>query len=139
MRGRAAEADPGRGGRGLRGARASARIRILGWVVLLLALAGAAALLLQRRVLLERLDDEVERALVQEAEEVRVLAAGRDPATGQPFGANVSAIFDTFLRRNIPGEGEAWWRSSTAGRTRPARRRPTRSVRTAGSSGDGPV
>ena len=85
---------------------ASARLRILGWVVLLLAVAGSAALLLQRRVLIDELHAEVDRSLIQEMEEVRVLAAGRDPATGQPFGGNVAAVFDTFLRRNIPGEGE---------------------------------
>ena len=84
----------------------SARLRILGWVLLLLALAGTAALLLQRRVLIEGLDDEIERGLVQEAEEVRVLAGGRNPQTGQPFGGDAAAVFDTFLRRNIPGEGE---------------------------------
>jgi two-component system, OmpR family, sensor kinase len=86
----------------------SARVRILGWVALLLALAGAAELLLQRRLLLDALDDEVGEALAQETEEVRVLAEGRDPQTGQPFGGDVVAIFDTFLRRNIPDEGEAY-------------------------------
>lgn len=76
-------------------------------MLLLLGLAGVATLLVERRVLLEGLDDEVEQALVQEAEEMRVLAAGRNPETGQPFAGDVAAIFDTFLRRNIPGEGEA--------------------------------
>ena len=33
---------------------------------------------------------------------MEALAAGRDPATGQPFGGDVRAIFDTFLRRNVP-------------------------------------
>ena len=86
--------------------RVSARVRILGWVVLLLVVAGAAALLLQRRVLLENLDAEVEAALLQEAEELRRLAAGSDPATGELFAGDVRAIFETFLRRNVPAEGE---------------------------------
>ncbi len=68
-------------------------------MTLMLLLAGAAEVLLQRRVLLEQLDDEVERTLVQEAEEMRVLAVGVDPDTGQPFAGDVGAIFDTFLRR----------------------------------------
>jgi len=29
-----------------------------------------------------------------------------DPATGEPFGGDISAIFDTFLARNAPLEGE---------------------------------
>ena len=86
----------------------SARVRILGWVLLLLLLAGTAALLLQRRVLLERLDDEVSSSLIQEADELRVLAEGQDPATGKPFAGDVTAIFDTFLRRNIPLPHEAF-------------------------------
>ena len=86
---------------------ASARLRILTWVVLLLAAAGATALLLQRRVLLSELDREVTQGLEQEVQEVRVLAKGRDPATGQPFEGDAAKIFDTFLRRNIPSEGEA--------------------------------
>lgn len=84
----------------------SARVRILAWVVLLLALAGGATLLLQRRVLLARLDDEVDSGLRQERAEVERLASGRDPNTGQPFGGNVAAIFDTFFERNIPTQGE---------------------------------
>jgi HAMP domain-containing protein len=86
----------------------SARVRILGWLVLMLGFAGTAEVLLQRRVLLDRLDDEVEEALRQEAEEVRVLAGGRDPETGDLFAGDVAAIFDTFLRRNIPSEDEAY-------------------------------
>ena len=75
-------------------------------MALLLAVAGATALLLQRRVLLGQLDDEVDRRLEQETQEVRLLASGRDPTTGRPFAGDVAAIFDTFLRRNIPGGGE---------------------------------
>ena len=84
----------------------SARVRILAWVVVLLVFAGASALLLQRRVLLDQLDAGVERDLRQEVDEVRRLAEGRDPATGEPFAGDAAAILDTFLRRNIPVEGE---------------------------------
>jgi signal transduction histidine kinase len=86
----------------------SARVRILGWVALLLALAGAAEVLIQRRVMLDRHDDEVAAALRQEADELRVLAGGRDPATGEPFRGDVAAVFDTFLRRNIPAADEVY-------------------------------
>ena len=75
--------------------------------MVLLALANVASLVLLRTVLLDRLDAEVNASLVQEVDELQTLALGRDPNTGQPFGADVAAIFDTFLRRNIPSEGEA--------------------------------
>jgi len=87
--------------------RASARLRIVGWLVLLVAFAVAASVLLLRQVLFDRLDDAVTASLEQEVAEVRALANGRDPATGQPFAGDVAAIFDTFLARNIPIEGEA--------------------------------
>lgn len=84
----------------------SARVQILGWVVLLLAFAGASALLVQRRVLHDRLDDQVEADLEREVDEVRRLAGGRDPETGEPFAGDAAAVLNTFLRRNIPDEGE---------------------------------
>ena len=87
--------------------RLSARLRILGWILALTTLAVVGALVLSRRLLLEQLDAEVTDHLEQELDEIRVLAGGRDPETGQPFGADVAAIFDTFLGRNVPGEGEA--------------------------------
>ncbi len=85
----------------------SARVRILGWYVVLLAGSSLASALVAYQFLHAGLADEIEAALVQEAEEVSQLAGGRNPATGQPFGDDVAAIFDTFLRRNIPEEGEA--------------------------------
>lgn len=83
------------------------RARILGWYVTLLVLAAIAALLLQRRVLTDRLNEEVEEGLVQEVQELRTLSQGADPRTAEPFAGDSSPIFDTFLARNIPVEGEA--------------------------------
>src|SRR5687767_8044464 len=88
-------------------AMTSTRVRILGWYVALLAVALIAGLLLQRAILLAQLDDEVNAQLRQEVEELEQLAVGRNPNTGQPFGDDLAAIFDTFLRRNIPAEREA--------------------------------
>jgi two-component system OmpR family sensor kinase len=45
---------------------------------------------------------------VQESEELRVLAQGRDPTTGERFGNDVRRIFDVFLRRNIPTRNETF-------------------------------
>jgi signal transduction histidine kinase len=84
------------------------RTRVLGSFVALVAGATLAGLFFQRAVLLERLDREVEAALEQERSELVSLAGGRDPTTGQPFGGNVRAIFDTFLQRNVPLDGEAY-------------------------------
>jgi two-component system, OmpR family, sensor kinase len=86
--------------------RLSARLRILGWILALTTLAVVGALVLSRRLLLDQLDAEVNDHLEQELDEIAQLAGGRNPETGQPFGVDVTAIFDTFLRRNVPGEGE---------------------------------
>lgn len=100
--------------------RPSARLRIMGWILGLTALAIAGSLLLTRRLLQEQLDADVNAHLEQEVEELRSLATGRDPDTGLPFGADVEAIFDTFLRRNVPADGEEYftfvddrWRATT--------------------------
>jgi two-component system, OmpR family, sensor kinase len=84
----------------------SARARILGWYVLLLAVALVAALLLQRALLLRQASVDADLALDQEVSELRQLAGGVDPATGEPFAGDVEAIFDVFLSRNVPLEGE---------------------------------
>lgn len=84
------------------------RLRILGWYVGLLALAIGGTLLVERSILLQRHDEEVEANLRQEVEEIESLAVGRDPNTGEPFGTDVGAVFETFFRRNIPGRREAF-------------------------------
>jgi signal transduction histidine kinase len=81
---------------------------VLGSFVALVAGATLAGLFFQRAVLLERLDREVDAALTQERTELVALAGGRDPDTGQPFAGDVRAIFDTFLRRNVPLDGEQY-------------------------------
>jgi two-component system OmpR family sensor kinase len=82
------------------------RPRILASYVILLAIAAFASVLAVRQVLLVRLDDRVEEDLQQEVEEFRALAGGIDPETGRPFGDDVKAIFDTYLRRNVPDDDE---------------------------------
>jgi len=83
------------------------RIRIVAWFVVLLVAAAAATALVVREILLNRLDRRIEAALVQEVDEVRRLVGGNDPLTGDPFGDDVEAIFETFLARNVPPEHEA--------------------------------
>jgi two-component system, OmpR family, sensor kinase len=85
----------------------SVRIRILAYYLILLAAASVVSVFVARQVLLVRLDDRIEADLAQEVREFRTLAEqGTDPATGRPFGDDVDRIFQIFLSRNVPGEGE---------------------------------
>jgi len=85
----------------------SIRTRTIVWFVGILALATISSVLVTRAVLLIRLDQRVDSELTQEASELRRLAGGNDPATGEPFRGNVSRVFETFLERNIPAPYEA--------------------------------
>ncbi len=78
------------------------QIRILAVYCLLILLSFSSAVLAIRRVLLFRLETRIEQALDQEIREFRLLVGGNDPNTAQPFGENIRAIFDVFLKRNIP-------------------------------------
>ena len=85
----------------------SLRLRMLGWALLMLAIATLASVLVVRQVLLNQLDAQVTEDLAQEVSEFRRLADGVDPATGQPFGTDLAAIADTYLERNEPQQNEA--------------------------------
>jgi two-component system, OmpR family, sensor kinase len=102
--------------------RPSFRLRVLGSLAALMVAAAIGGLLLQRAVLLRGLDQDVAASLEQEREELQDLAGGNNPLTGQPFGGDVRAIFDTFLRRNVPEEGEVYiaFVDGTAYRATPA-------------------
>ncbi len=86
---------------------ASIRVRILVGFVGMLALATAASVLVAREVIYNRLDDRISHDLVQEASELRRLAAGIDPETGEPFRGDARRIFRVYFQRNIPSRGEA--------------------------------
>jgi signal transduction histidine kinase len=83
------------------------RLRMVWWFIVVLALATAGSVVLVRQVLVQRLDARIEAELVQEVDEVRRLAEGNDPETGEPFGQQVDRIFEVFLERNIPARYEA--------------------------------
>lgn len=85
----------------------SARSRILVSYLILLGLSMAVSFVAIRQLLLVRLDDRIQDSLVREAEEFRQLSRGRDPATGRRFGTDVRTLFDVYLSRNVPDEGEA--------------------------------
>jgi two-component system, OmpR family, sensor kinase len=75
-------------------------------MILLLTASTVTSVVLITEIQLVRLNDEVEEGLTQEASEFRQLVGGRDPRTGEPFGGDVEAIFDTYLQRNVPGDEE---------------------------------
>jgi signal transduction histidine kinase len=95
--------------RSIRRSLASIRVRIVVLYVLLLAGALAVAVVITRQVQLARVHREFEQAMAQEVEELRRLAGGNDPQTGEPFAGDVERIFDTFLARNVPAEDEAFY------------------------------
>jgi two-component system, OmpR family, sensor kinase len=101
----------------------SARVRVMASVVALLAFSTVASVLIQRQILHARAGERVDDAATQEIREFRQLVRdGRNPLTGEPFGTDVRAIFDVYLRRNVPTEREHFFtfvdgrpHSSTAG------------------------
>jgi len=84
------------------------RSRILVWYVVLMTAAIAASVLVVRRVLTVQVDRRIDASLQQETDELRRLARGRDPETGDLFRGDVRRIFEVFLRRNIPVRNEAY-------------------------------
>ncbi|KPM56831.1 two-component sensor histidine kinase [Frankia sp. CcI49] len=97
---------PFRTRRATRHVTTSARLRILGWQVLLVAVALAGSVLVSREVLLARVDERVDRGLARQVAELRRLAtASVDPRTSQPF-SNVRDLLQAHLERTIPGPNE---------------------------------
>jgi two-component system, OmpR family, sensor kinase len=86
---------------------AGARTRVLLAFVILLALSTVASTLALRQILLARAGERVDNALEQEIDEFRRLVRGNNPLTGEPFGTDVRALFDVYLMRNVPSEGES--------------------------------
>jgi signal transduction histidine kinase len=85
----------------------SLRTRILAYVLGLLAVATVLFVGVTYTVLQVRLDSRIDGELNQEVAELRRLADGRDPRTGEPFGTDVRRIFDVYLARNVPSRNEA--------------------------------
>ena len=84
------------------------RARILFWSIGSLVVAVVAAVLVVRQASLVQLDNRIDDALVQEADELRSLSGGRDPLTGERFDDDVRRIFEVFLDRNVPARNEAY-------------------------------
>ncbi|MFT7837998.1 HAMP domain-containing sensor histidine kinase [Saccharothrix sp. BKS2] len=102
---------------GPRRARAvPARVRIMGWLLLLVAVVSLATTLVTHNLLLREVDRDVNAALEQEAAELsQVLVEGVDRVTGQPF-ADVREALSAHLQRQYVDDDEvilAW--TPTAG------------------------
>jgi two-component system OmpR family sensor kinase len=72
----------------------------------LLAIAVVASVLIARQLLVDRLENRIDQELAQEVSEFRILARGRDPQTGRPFGTDIKRVFQVFLARNVPSRNE---------------------------------
>jgi signal transduction histidine kinase len=90
----------------LRRFQASFRARVLAGYVGLLAVATFAAIFVAREALAGGLDERIDSELVQESRELRQLATGNDPETGEPFDDRVRRIFEVYLSRNVPSRNE---------------------------------
>lgn len=88
------------------GSRVPARVRILGWLLFVMALAMLAVGVAVRTILLADVERDTAVALEQEISEFSEFAAtGRDPDDGLPFG-NVADLLQLHLQRQYPDDDE---------------------------------
>lgn len=80
--------------------------RVLASHVVLIVFSTLISLVVIRQLLLDYNEKETQRSLTQEVNEFQRLVEGRNPKTGQPFGNDIAAIFDLYLRRNVPNDDE---------------------------------
>src|SRR5918997_3530258 len=99
--------QPGRKPVGASRLLSSVRTRIIASYLILLTLGTLVSVLVVRQILIVRLEDRIESQLSQEVQEFRKLASvGIDPTTGERFGKDIDRLFEVFLARNVPAEGE---------------------------------
>lgn len=83
-----------------------AKARVIASYIVLVIFSTVVSLLAIHHILIARVEEQIEKSLVQEVEEFRRLVKGRNPRTGQLFGDDVASIFDVFLRRNVLNDNE---------------------------------
>jgi len=86
----------------------STRARVLLAALVLLAGTIVLSIVVDRALLLARLDERIDEDLAQEVEEFERVARGADPETGEPYGGDLRAAFDAYFARNVPGAGEVF-------------------------------
>lgn len=85
----------------------SARWRIVGWIVLVTALALLAVTATMRSLLMSQVAENANGEILQEINEFRTFATdGIDPDTGEPF-VSTQALVERFLSLQTPSTGEA--------------------------------
>jgi signal transduction histidine kinase len=83
-----------------------AMTRVIASYIMLVIFSTVLSLAVIRHILIDRLEKEISASLIQEVKEFRNLVKGLNPKTGKPFGDDVAAIFDVFLKRNVPNDDE---------------------------------
>ena len=84
----------------------SARVRIVGSLVVSVALALGVSITLSYLLALQRLDQRIDRDLTQVVKEVRAFAGiGIDPVTRRPF-ADVGTLLRASIERNVVGRNQ---------------------------------
>ncbi len=84
---------------------APARLRIMGWMVLLLAVVLCSVVLVIRNLLLADAENQASAALSQELRELEEVASnGTDRATGQPFSSVRELLFNHIQRQFPDGQ-----------------------------------
>lgn len=86
----------------------SARARIVGWSMLLVAIALAGSVLVSAQVLLSRVDAILTAELEHEGDKLRSYAASPDPRTDAPF-SDVADLLTGFLSDNLPETNETFF------------------------------
>lgn len=74
----------------------------------LLAATIVVSIVVDRALLLARLDERIDEELSQEVDEFGRVARGVDPETGERYGADLRAAFDSYFARNVPRPSEVF-------------------------------
>src|SRR5699024_9574047 len=85
---------------------ASARTRILAWIMLLVTLAAVVIVGATARVMFARVEARANAELAHEADKFRDFAERPDPATGAPY-PDVDELLTGHLQHNLPEDNEA--------------------------------
>lgn len=89
------------------GSSVSARLRIVGWIVLTTAVALLAVTATMRSIMSAQIAESANVGIAQEIQEFRTFAAEAvDPATAQPF-SSMRSLMERYLARQQPMAGEA--------------------------------
>ena len=84
----------------------SARMRILGWILIPVTLVLVLSWFVARVILVQQVESAIQQELTEEVAELRILAAeGVDPQTGLPF-RDPRALLRSYLERIIPDPNE---------------------------------